>query len=359
LASHPEFSPLQEPARRAGQPDEDGEQGERWRPTPLAALGLAEIPTDVHFLRDHFGPPAMDPGAWKLTLNGSDRSLAFDLATLRELPARTVSAVLECAGHRRLEFDPIPPGVGWGVGALAQASWTGVSLAAVIELAGVPRGAQEVVLEGADAGSVEGFDGIHHFARGLPLAKALDADVLLAFEMNGAPISVDHGGPVRAVVPGWYATDSVKWLERIWFTDSEFDGVFQAHDYRLRVPGEAGLGERMTELPVHALITAPADGETLAPGETSISGIAWGGTGAVAEVLVRVDVGPWTTARVAPPADRYGRSRWELRYPLSSGPHQLACCARDESNNSQPERPLKNVDGYANNAIHRIRVTVG
>jgi sulfane dehydrogenase subunit SoxC len=197
-----------------------------WSPTPLAALELADIPTELHFVRDHFRVPALDPASWSLELTGSTQSLVLNLGRLRSVPQRTLSVVLECAGHRRAEFEPIPPGVPWASGAVAEARWTGVSLGPLLELVGIPEHAREVVLDGADAGPVDGFDGIHRFARSLPLAKALDHDVLLAHEMNGESIPVERGGPVRAVVPGWYATDSVKWLDRIWFTNKEFDGVF-------------------------------------------------------------------------------------------------------------------------------------
>ena len=330
-----------------------------WRPTPLAALELADIPTELHFVRDHFPVPTLDPGSWSLELTGSTQSLVLNLDRLRSLPQSTLSVVLECAGHRRAEFEPIPPGVPWASGAVAEARWTGASLGPLLELVGIPRQAREVVLEGADAGPVDGFDGIHRFARSLPLAKALDHDVLLAHEMNGESIPVERGGPVRAVVPGWYATDSVKWLDRIWFTNKEFDGVFQAHDYRLRAPGEPGPGMRLTEVSVHALITTPADGETIiAAGDVLSRGIAWGGTDGIAEVLVRVDHGPWTPARLGPVRGPYARLRWEARCTLAAGPHEITCRAIDRAGRTQPDRPPANVRGYANNAVHHVTFTV-
>src|ERR1700733_9317753 len=246
---------------RGAQADSTSPRDPQWRATPLRALERPSTPTQLHFVRNHFAVPALDPGSWSVRLTGSERSFAVGPALLRSLPSRTLSVVLECAGHRRTEFQPTPAGLPWGAGAVAEATWTGVSLASVLELVGIPPEAHEVVLEGADAGPVEGFDGSHSFARSLPLGKALHPDVLLAYEMNGEPIPVARGGPIRAVVPGWYATDSVKWLKRIWFVNVEFDGVFQAHDYRLRAPGESGPGRPMTDFPVPALITTPADGE--------------------------------------------------------------------------------------------------
>lgn len=330
---------------------------ERWRPTPLRALDTSTIPTELHFVRDHFRAPRLDPGRWSVTLSGNEATLELDLALLRRLPRRTLAVVLECAGHRRAEFEPMPRGIPWGVGAVAEAEWTGASLASVLELGGMPADAFEVVLEGADTGPVDGFEGSHRFARSLPLAKALDPDVLLAYEMNGESIAVSRGGPVRAVVPGWYATDSVKWLDRIWFTSEEFDGVFQAHDYRLCAPGEPGPGRRMEALPVQALITTPSGGEAgVAAGEVPIRGTAWGGTRGVAVVLVRVDLGPWTPAQLGRSRGPYARVSWATSCTLSAGTHEIACRAIDRAGQAQPARPPANVRGYGNNAIHRVRL---
>jgi DMSO/TMAO reductase YedYZ molybdopterin-dependent catalytic subunit len=311
-------------------------------------------------VRDHFSAPARDTASWSLELTGGHRSLALGLDVLRSLPRRTLRVVLECAGHRRAEFEQAPKGIPWQTGAVAEARWAGASLAVLLELIGIPADAREVVLEGADAGVVDGFEGVHRFARSLPLAKALDHDVLLAYKMNGEPIPVERGGPVRAIVPGWYATDSVKWLDRIWFTDQEFAGVFQAHDYRLRAPGEPGPGRRMTELPAHALITTPSPGQAdLAAGDLSVRGIAWGGIHGVAAVLVRVDGSSWTAARLRPARGTYARLLWETRCTLAPGAHEIACRAIDGAGHSQPDLPPVNVRGYGNNAIHRIGFRTG
>jgi DMSO/TMAO reductase YedYZ molybdopterin-dependent catalytic subunit len=329
-----------------------------WRPTPLAALELGETPSEVHFIRDHFPVPQIDPRAWSLELTGAGGAIRLDLRDIRALPGRTTRAVLECAGHRRTEVRPLPEGLPWECGAVAEARWTGTGLTALLERAGVPADAIEVVLEGADEGPLEGRPGTHTFARSLPLAKALGDEVLLAYQGNGEPIPVDRGGPVRAIVPGWYATDSVKWLRRVWFTDTPFDGPFQRDDYRLRTHDEPPPGQRMTRLPVHALITSPAGAERRTAGPVLVRGVAWGGEGGIAAVLVRDTLGPWRRARLAAPRGRYALVNWELRATLGPGEHELACRAIDGGGVTQPDHPPSNVGGYANNAIHRVGISV-
>jgi sulfane dehydrogenase subunit SoxC len=329
-----------------------------WRPTPLAALALGETPSDLHFVRDHFRVPELDPRAWTLELAGANRRLTLGLDDIRALPSRTARAVLECAGHRRTEVRPRPDGLPWECGAVSEARWTGTGLTALLEQAGVPAGTLEVVLEGADEGPFDGRPGVHRFARSLPLAKALGDEVLLAHQCNGEPIPLDRGGPVRAIVPDWYATDSVKWITRVWFSATPFDGPFQIDEYRLRRHDEPGPGQRMTELPVHALITTPADGERPATGSMLVRGVAWGGHGGIRAVLVRDTLGPWRRARLAKPRGRNALRTWELRCTLGPGEHELACRAIDAGGNSQPDEPPSNVGGYANNSVHRVRVTV-
>jgi DMSO/TMAO reductase YedYZ molybdopterin-dependent catalytic subunit len=329
-----------------------------WGPTPLPALELPEIPSELHFVRNHFPIPDVDAGAWSLSIDGADGPLSLDLDRLRSLPRRSVRVVLECSGHRRTELRPVPEGLPWACGAVAEAVWTGVSLSTLLSAAGIPEQAAEVVLEGADEGEFEGLPGRHHFARSLPLEKAFEHDVLLAYEMNGAPIPVSRGGPVRAIVPGWYATDSVKWLVRIWFESRPFDGAFQGHDYLWRLPDEPGRGTRMTDLPIHALITNPADRGRLACGRRLVRGVAWGGHGGVERVEVRVDQGRWRAARLAPSRGPYSRVGWELSCELEAGVHELACRATDRHGNVQLDQPVPNAGGYANNSVHRVGVVV-
>jgi DMSO/TMAO reductase YedYZ molybdopterin-dependent catalytic subunit len=317
------------------------------------------MPTQAHFRREHFPVPHIDPAEWRLRLAGVVRTPAIvTLADLVTMPQRSAAVVLECAGHRRAELVPATPGLQWGPGAVSEATWTGVPLRDLLQRAGVDGRAAEVVLLGVDRGPFEGSATRHRFGRALPMRKALDPDTLLAFEMNGRPIPPEHGGPVRAIVPGWYATDSVKWLERVHVSADEFDGPFQAIDYRFAPLDDPGPGSRMERMPVHSLVTDPADAAVLDPGTARVRGIAWSGGGTVTRVDVRIDEGPWTKAALAGRTGRHGRTFWELRWQATPGEHTIAVRARDASGAVQPDEPVWNRGGYAVNAVTRMTVRV-
>jgi DMSO/TMAO reductase YedYZ molybdopterin-dependent catalytic subunit len=329
------------------------------RPTPPPALERPSLPTELHFRRDHFRAPEVDAASWRLRIGGAVRTpVELTLDELQALPHRALDAVLECAGHRRAELVPAVPGVAWALGALSEARWGGVGLADVLALAGAQPRATATVLVGADRGSFGADPTIVPFARALPLAKALHPDTLLAWEMNGAPLPAGHGAPLRAIVPGWYATDSVKWLESIELIEGTFDGPFEARDYRLPDP-ETGTTHRMSTMPVHAIVTSPTGDAAIAAGALEVRGVAWGGEGGIALVEVSVDGGDWVAARLTQPAGPYGLARWSRRTTLAAGRHELAVRATDGAGTTQPEAPTWNPGGYANASVHRVCVAVG
>jgi DMSO/TMAO reductase YedYZ molybdopterin-dependent catalytic subunit len=322
-----------------------------------AALGLDPMPSETHFQRDHFGVPDLDPGTWTLDVGGAaHRALALTIDDLERLPRVSLAVVLECAGHRRAEFDPPARGIPWGIGAVGEAVWTGARLRDVLGIA-EPQGATHVVLEGADAGRTSENGHTTPFARALPLEKALHDDTLLAWEMNGAPLPAAHGAPLRAIVPGWYATDSVKWLTRITLAAGPFDGHFEVNDYRVRDNRDPG-GRRLTNLPVSSLLTSRADGAVVPAGETELRGIAWCGDAQVARVEVSIDDGGWRLARLRHPGRPYARAFWTLPWRAEPGDHVVRVRATDERGRSQPDRPRWNERGFANASIHRVRLTV-
>ena len=155
------------------------------------------------------------------------------MTNCRNCRRKRFPATLECAGNSRVFLVPKVKGTQWELGAVGNAEWTGVSLGELLRQAGVKSGAIEVILEGADSGAIAEPPrpaGKIHFARSIPLGKAMD-DVLLAFRMNGQPLAPAHGFPLRAIVPGWYGMAAVKWLQRVVVTDRPFNGYYQTVDY--------------------------------------------------------------------------------------------------------------------------------
>lgn len=320
------------------------------RPTSLEALALDELPTELHFIRSHFGVPALDPETWTLRIDGAVRGeRSYSLAELRERHVRSQSVVLECAGHRRREYEPNTAGLQWGVGAVSEARWTGVALSDLLREASPTAGACEVVFEGADRGRHRTASEEVTFARSIPLERALSGDVLLAWEMNGHPLPEKHGAPLRLIVPGSYAVASVKWLRRISLLDQPFAGPFQADDYQIE-------GQPLGALKVNSLIVKPGEGSAVPAGGTEVSGVAWGGRGGITSVEVRCADGPWRPAVVDIPHQTTALHRWSIRLELPLGEHRLEVRAQDRFGSHQPDQASWNELGYANNSIHGIVV---
>ena len=320
-------------------------------------------PTRLFYVRSHFAVPALDPASWRLVVDGEvERPLALSLADLQALPRQRRVATLECAGNRRTEFEPRPPGVPWQDGAVSSAEWEGVALADVLSLARPRAAAQELLLEGADQGMVAGGEPPIRFARSLSRERALHPDTLLADRMNGDPLPADHGAPLRAVVPGRYGMDSVKWLVRLRLLDRAFDGHFQVNDYRLFPPaGSTAPPRPIGPVRVNSLITWPAGGAELRAGrEIRLVGYAWSGSGAIRGVEVSVDGGAtWKAAALVGPEAPHAWRLWELGWkPEAPGAHRLAVRAVDSTGATQPEQADWNAKGYANNGVRRLEVQV-
>src|SRR5947207_7686590 len=201
---------------------------------PFENLDGFITPTRSFYVRTHFPIPNIDKNNWRLQVEGEvEKPFEIDYDQLLKLESRTLPVTLECAGNNRNFLEPKVKGVQWGLGAVGTAQWTGVPLSLLLDRAGVNANACEVILEGTDGGMLEdpkSPPGKLHFARSIPLQKAR-ADVLLAYKMNGSDLPPEHGFPVRAIVPGWYAMASIKWLQRIIVTDERFTGYYQTIDY--------------------------------------------------------------------------------------------------------------------------------
>ena len=325
---------------------------------PLEALRYPVTPVGLHYLLIHYDVPAVEPDAWRLTVGGVELSLD----DLRARPAVEHTVTMECAGNGRARLEPRPVSQPWILEAVGTARWRGTPLAPLLEEAGVPVGTVEVLFTGLDRG-IEGGDE-QAFQRALTLKEAMRGEVLLAYEMNGAPLPPQHGFPLRLVVPGWYGMTNVKWLSRIEFLDEPFAGYQQSWSYRVR-QSEDEPGEPLQRMQPRSLFVPPGIPEfmtrerTVAPGEVPVEGRAWSGHAPIASVEVSDDGGSTRTAAEREPAgEPWAWRGWSYRWDAQPGEHVLCSCARDEAGNEQPVEPPWNLGGYANNAVQTVRVTV-
>jgi DMSO/TMAO reductase YedYZ molybdopterin-dependent catalytic subunit len=328
--------------------------------TPLRYFDRLITPTDVFFVRSHFGPPALDPGR-KLAIDGMvSTPLALSAADLRAFPEVTTTSVLQCAGNGRGLMVPHVPGVQWSQGAMGQATWTGVRLKDVLAKAGVAHGAAHVRLAGAD---LPPKPTVPAFVRSIPIARALDPTTLIAYRMNGEPLTHAHGAPLRLVVPGWAGDHWVKWLTSLRVQQEEAEGFYYRTAYRFPVtPGAPGAPvppdqmKPLSAMPVKSLIAGPSDGAKVAVGPQEVVGVAFSGLAPIARVEVSVDGG--ATFRPAALEGEPGLGRWQvfrLRFDQAT-PARLTAVARatDARGNGQPEQPVWNPSGYFWNAWHRV-----
>ena len=333
---------------------------------PPEALAGAITPTDLHYVRSNFAVPEHDG---TLVVGGAvEHPISLTLDALRALPAHDRVVTLECAGNGRLEMRPLPTGEPWGDYAVSTARWTGALLHDVLRQASPAAGAVDVLFRGADHGPYHlqpiladtNKDDLT-FERALPIALAADpaADILIAYEMNGEPLTRDHGAPFRIVVPHWYAVASVKWLKRIDVLTEPYTGEFQTGHYMYEWPDRPA--EAVNLMRVRARITDPAPASIISPGTYTVRGKAWSGTGPV----TRVDVsftgeGDWHAANLEAPTGPYQWQEWSLPWDAGNiGRHTLRARATDAAGHVQPDVPPWNRLGYGNNAIEVIYVDVG
>jgi sulfane dehydrogenase subunit SoxC len=330
---------------------------------PLEALRYDVTPAGLHYLLIHYDIPDLDPGSHRVTVDGRvARPLDLDLAALRRRPRVTRQVTLECAGNGRALLHPRPVSQPWLVEAVGTAEWTGTPLAPLLREAGVAEDAGDVVFTGADHGIERGVE--QDYQRALPVTEALRDEVLLAYEMNGAPLLPQHGAPLRLVVPGWYGMAHVKWLRRITVLDQPFDGFQNAVAYRLRQDAE-DPGVPVTRIEPRALVRPPGFPDfmsrtrVLRPGPCRLDGRAWSGHGPVVRVEVTVDGGAtWTDAELDAPTGDFAWRRWSVEWPATAGSYTISARATDASGRTQPTQPAWNRGGFANNLLQRVPVVV-
>jgi DMSO/TMAO reductase YedYZ molybdopterin-dependent catalytic subunit len=330
--------------------------------TSLSELvGGVVMPNARFYMRNNFGIPNLDAATFRLAVGGLvERSQSFTVRDLQNMRSKTQVVTLECAGNGRSLFDRPTEGEKWGLGAVSTAEWTGVPLVEILDRAGVRQDAKDVLFRGADGGTVDGRSESMRFERSLRIDDARDSDVLLAYAMNGEPLPVEHGYPLRLIVPRWYAVASVKWLTEIEVIDRTFTGYYQGHKYRYEWERDGrSVSEPVTLQRVRALITEPSAQAEVRPGELAIRGVAWSGAAPIARIEVSVNGGDWQEARLVSERNRYSWQWWELITRVETSERLvLRARATDLAGRTQPERAEWNRLGYGNNEIQDVPIRV-
>src|SRR5437867_4086490 len=302
----------------------------------FSLLDEGAVPNDLFFVRDHFPAPSLSSAGWKLSVGGAVRK-PFDVAfeEVSSLPRKVLAVTLECAEN------PV------GGGLVSHAQWTGFPLASVVQPAPEARWAR---LSGADG-----------FSRCIPIEKALHGDTLVAYSMNGEKLPASHGFPLRALIPGWYGMDSVKWLRSVELLPAEDT---TSNDYvRLvrNLPTGTRPAARISAMQVKSAFARPLDGAIMMSRRFTIRGAAWAGENHVRQVEVSTDAGKsWQVARPAGNSLPYAWVLWTHEWKIPGpGQYELVARAEDDRGRRQPEeRAADRADSYELTSYQAVRVTV-
>lgn len=325
--------------------------------------------TNQLYVRNNLAPPSAEimakPDAWTVDIAGVKRPKSLSVAELKAMGSESVTMVLQCSGNGRGMFPSKPSGTPWQTGAAGCVMWTGVPLRTVVEsLGGMNAGMKYLTGTGGEV-LPAGVSPKSRVERSVPAAELQDA--MLAWELNGQPIPLAHGGPLRLIVPGFTGVNSVKYIKKVAFTEAESDASIQQTDYRMTPTGEAS--QRVTDpsvwqMPPKSWINTPLAG---APGLSAsepvvIRGVAFAGVNAVKQVDVSVDGGKtWKRAAlIGPDLGRFAWRQFELSAKLPPGPHVLMSRVTDVRGNVQAENRVENKGGYLNSSWrdHAVKVTV-
>ncbi|MDI3324135.1 sulfite oxidase [Pontibacterium granulatum] len=339
--------------------------------TPPHLLDDEITPTSRHFIRNNGVPPSdVDAEAWELVIDGVvDKPLTLSINDLKKnFEVVTRDLVIECGGNGRAFFNPPASGNQWTYGAVACSSWTGVRLADVLNAAGVKPEAVYTAHYGADT-HLSGKPDKLPISRGVPIAKAMSDENLIAFAMNGEALHPMNGAPLRLVVPGWPGSCSQKWLKRIQLRDVVHDGPkMTGTSYRVPnrpvAPGEKVDKEDfiiIERMPVKSLITHPATDTQIGGNSVEVRGHAWSGDRSIQGVALSIDFGAtWIEAELSEPTNpaAWQHFRLDVKFP-QAGYYEIWAKATDSEGVSQPFGIAWNPKGYLNNSYHRIAIRVG
>ena len=345
--------------------------------TPRHYFRTAFTPNEAFYVRWHLDgiPNAVDLKNWKLHVQGNvNKPLAFSLPELmNKFKPLSLAAVNECSGNSRSRLQPRVPGGQWGHGAMGNAMWTGVPLRELLDMAGVKNGSLQVQFQGLENGQgPEGF-GSNLFLKSLDLANPVLDECLVAYQMNGEPLPMLNGFPVRLVVPGYFATYWTKCLTWIRVLNAPDENFWMKTGYRVpdtprgnTTPEDVKASKVKTlpieRLPVRSFLISPDASSKIPAGmNVMLRGIAFSGYGRVIRVEVSDDAGKrWMPTKLGDDHGAYSFRTWEVPWTANSlGRYSLAVRATDEKNNTQPDEPVWNPGGYLWNRIERQDIVVG
>jgi DMSO/TMAO reductase YedYZ molybdopterin-dependent catalytic subunit len=345
--------------------------------TPRHYFRSAFTPNEAFYVRWHLEgiPNRVDMQQWKLQVDGNvKKSLALSLSDLMEkFKAVSISAVNQCSGNSRSRLQPRVPGAQWGNGAMGNALWTGVRLREILDLAGVKSSSLQLQFQGLETGQGPAGSASNIFLKSLDLANPVVDEYIVAYLMNGEPLPMLNGFPVRLVVPGYFATYWTKCLTWIRVLDAPDENYWMKTAYRVpdtprgnTSPEDVKGGKLKTipieRFPVRSFLISP-DGSSKIPAGLSVTlrGIAFSGHGRVNRVEISDDGGKtWTDATLGEDHGAYSFRTWEAAWKAKSpGRYYLAVRATDEKGNTQPDEPVWNPGGYLWNRIEHQELVVG
>lgn len=298
------------------------------------------------YIRSNLPFPSEPTEAFEVVMPG--RPVRFvETSQLKSFQQVSTDMVLECAGNGRSLMSPVPAGVPWTFGGVSPITVGGVLLSDA--MGPIPDDIVEMVFTGADG---------YQFSidRGLFVSRR----PLLATHIQGEPLELRHGAGVRLVVPGHYAMKSVKWLARIEGARTPFRGEY-VEKYRYYQDETRPEGAPVADIVVRSVVSSPGEGDRLATGPIEVQGSAWSGNGEIEKVEVSVDGGEtWQRADLIhnEGAGRFAAVRWAKTLDMVPGDTVVMSRATDSSGDIQPLKPPWNLNGYANNVVHRVNIRV-
>jgi len=336
--------------------------------TQRSALGSSAITDiDVLFVRNNLASPdaaiVENADAWRIEIDGVTSPRTLTLAELRNMGLACVAMVLQCSGNGRGFFEHKASGSQWKVGAAGNVFWSGVPVKDVVKALGGVRGGIRYMTGTGGETIPQGIDPLTVMVeRSVPWTAMEEA--ILAWELNGRPIPLAHGGPLRLIIPGYYGVNNIKYIKRLAFTENETAANIQKSGYRVREIGKKGDPSQasMWEMNLKSFVTSPAGGETLRPGPALVHGVAFTGGAPVKSVEVSVDDGKsWQPAEFfGPDLGRYAWRQFVARVQLPAGRHRITSRATAADGTVQPELRVENERAYAHNGWrdHAVEVTV-